>query len=112
MGKLTRCLGAAVLIALLAHLQTESALAVPFNVACGGQADVDTNPATLVGCTVGTLGTINDLTVSLEIDDPAGFPYVSDLEIILINDATGISVGSVHGVPGGDSRSVHGRHIR
>ena len=92
MGKLIRCLGAAALIALLANLQTESALAVPFNVACGGQADIDTNPATVVGCTVGSLGTITDLTVSLEIDDPAGFPYVSDLEIILTNVSAAISV--------------------
>ena len=92
MGRLTRYLGLAALIVLLASMQTDSALAVPFNVACGGQADIDTNPATLIGCTVGTLGTINDLTVSLEIDDPTGFPYVSDLEIILINDSTGIFV--------------------
>ncbi len=92
MGKLTRYLGAAVLIALLTHLQTESALAVPFNIGCGAQANIDTNPPTLVACSVGSLGTISDLTVSLEIDDPGGFPYVSDLEIILINDSTGISV--------------------
>ena len=65
---------------------------MPFNIGCGAQADIDTNPPTLVACSVGSAGTINDLTVSLEIDDPAGFPYVSDLEIILINDSTGISV--------------------
>jgi len=91
-GKLTRCLGAVALIALLANFQTESALAVPFNIACGGQANIDTDPPTLVTCSVGSLGTINDLTVSLEIDDPAGFPFVSDLEITLTNDSTAISV--------------------
>ena len=92
MGKLTRCLGAAVLIALLTHLQTESALAVPFNIGCGAQANIDTNPPTLVACSVGSLGTISDLTVSLVIDDPAGGPYVSDLEITLTDDSSGISV--------------------
>jgi len=91
-GKLTRCLGAAALIALLASIQTESALAVPFDIGCGGQVDIDTDPPTLAACSVGSLGAINDLTVSLEIDDPAGFAYVSDLEIILTNDSTGISV--------------------
>lgn len=92
MGKLTRYLGAAVLIALLTHLQTESALAVPFSIGCGAQANIDTSSPTLVACSVGSLGTISDLTVSLEINDPGGFPFVSDLEIILINDSTGISV--------------------
>ena len=92
MGKLTGCLGTAALIALLATMQTESALAVPFDVGCGGQVDIDTNPPTLVTCTLGAVGPINDLTVSLEIDDPAGFPYVSDLEIILTDDSTGVSV--------------------
>ena len=92
MGKLTRCLGAAALIALLANLQTEGALALPFNTACGGQNDIDTAVPTLVTCSVATVGLISDLTVYLEIDDPVGVPYVSDLEIILTDDSTGISV--------------------
>jgi hypothetical protein len=90
--KLTKAFGAAALIALLANLQTDSALAVPFDIDCGGQVDIDTNPPTLVACSAGAVGAITDLTVLLEIDDPAGFPYVSDLEIILIDDSTGISV--------------------
>lgn len=92
MNKLTKAFGAAALVALLINLQTDSALAVPFDIDCGGQADIDTNPATLVACSAGPVGAITDLTVVLEIDDPAGFPYVSDLEIILIDDSTGISV--------------------
>lgn len=90
-NKLTKAFGAAVLVALLATLQTESALAVPFDIDCGGQADIDTNPATLAVCSAGPVGAINDLTVVLVIDDPGGTPYVSDLEIILIDDSTGIS---------------------
>lgn len=92
MNKLTKAFGAAALIALLTTLQTESALAVPFDIDCGGQADIDTDPATLVVCSAGPVGAITDLTVVLEIDDPGGFPYVSDLEIILTDDSTGISV--------------------
>ena len=92
MGKLTRCLGAAALIALIAIIKTESALAVPFDIDCGGQADIDTAAPTLVVCGVGVLGEISDLTVALEIDDPGGFPYVADLEITLTDDSTGISV--------------------
>jgi hypothetical protein len=85
-GKLTRCLGAAALVALLATVQTERALAIPFNLGCGGQVNVDTDPPTLVTCTLVDVGPINDLTIVLEIDDPAGSPYVSDLEIILYKD--------------------------
>ena len=66
MGKLTRCLGAAALIALLASTQTESALAIPFNANCGGQANVDTDPPTLVTCTLVDVGPINDLIGELE----------------------------------------------
>ncbi len=89
--KLAKAFGVVVLIMLLANLQTESALAVPFDIDCGGQADIDTDPATLVVCTAVLAGAINDLTVVLEIDDPAGTPYVSDLEIILTDDSTGTS---------------------
>lgn len=91
MNKLAKAFGAAALIALLTTLQTESVLAVPFDIDCGGQADIDTNPSTLVACIAGPVGPITELTVVLEIDDPAGTPYVSDLEIILIDDSTGTS---------------------
>jgi subtilisin-like proprotein convertase family protein len=45
-----------------------AAIPVPFDIAGPGQADVDTNPATVVDLTALILGTILDLNVSVEID--------------------------------------------
>jgi hypothetical protein len=98
-GRLTRYLGAAALTALFAAAQTDRALAVPFDIDCGGWADVDTSSPTLVGCTAGPVGAITDLTVFLEIDDPDGTPYASDLEIILMDDSAGTSVVLYSGSP-------------
>jgi hypothetical protein len=80
------------LLAALSLVHGGAAHALSFDQDCGGQTDVDTATATLVGCTISQVGTITDLTVVIEIDDPGGAPYVSDLELILSDDSTGDSV--------------------
>jgi hypothetical protein len=80
------------LFASLSMVHAGAAHALSFDQDCGGQTDVDTATATLVGCTISQAGTITDLTVVIEIDDPGAAPYVSDLELILSDDSTGDSV--------------------
>jgi len=76
----------------LLWLPTGASVAAPFDIDCGGASDVDTNPATIVGCNVAQAGTITDLDVYLEIDDDAGTPYATDLGIRLIHLATATAV--------------------
>lgn len=70
----------------------QGAAAVPFNLVCPAQNDVDTDPATVVTCISATSGGIQDLNVQLNIDENPGTPYVSDLTITLTHVATGTTV--------------------
>ncbi len=73
-------------------LGSGQAMAAPFDLSCGGANDVDTNPATIVGCNIAETGTITDLNVYLNIDDTSANPYATDLEITLVHVGSGISV--------------------
>ena len=63
-----------------------------FSVNCGGATNVDTNPMTALGCSVGAAGILVDLNVALEINDLAANPYATDLQIILTHVASATSV--------------------
>jgi hypothetical protein len=60
------------LLAALSLVHGGAAYALSFDQDRGGQTDVDTFTATLVGCTISQAGTITGLTVVIEIDDAAG----------------------------------------
>ncbi len=66
--------------------------AAPFDINCGGATNVDTNPATIVTCSVGEIGTITDLNVVLNIDEATANAYATDLQINLVHLATATSV--------------------
>jgi hypothetical protein len=68
------------------------AAAAPFDVDCGGAANVDTNPATVVACNVVVTGAISDLNVFLNIDDATNNPYATDLQISLVHVLSGTTV--------------------
>lgn len=88
--RLTCALSVIVLAASL--LVGGQAAAAPFDINCGGANNVDTNPATIVGCNVTATGTITDLDVYLNIDDATNDPYATDLQISLIHVSSGTSV--------------------
>jgi hypothetical protein len=75
-------------------LAGSAANAAPFTIVCGGQNDVDTNPASVKTCNVSIAGggAIQDLTVELEIDDAVFPAYVSDLAITLTHVLSGQSL--------------------
>lgn len=76
----------AIAAAIALMLGTASAEAVVFS--CPTANNVDTDPATVVDCTVDVSGNIHDLDVSLAIE---GGGWIDDLEIILSHN--GVSVG-------------------
>ena len=68
-----------------------TAFADSFDIDCGGQDDVDTDPAMIVACNVGTVGFIDDLNIDLHIENLSGGEYATDLQITLIHISTGTS---------------------
>ncbi|MDP6977216.1 MAG: PEP-CTERM sorting domain-containing protein [Myxococcota bacterium] len=77
-------------IALLSIFGSGQAAAAPFDFGCGSADDIDTNPATIVGCNVTETGTISDLNVYLNIDDFSATddPYATDLQLSLVHVAS------------------------
>ena len=68
-----------------------TAFADSFDIDCGGQDDVDNDPAIIVGCNVGTVGFINDLNIDLHFENLSGGEYATDLQITLIHISSGTS---------------------
>jgi hypothetical protein len=80
-----------VLVTAVTILFSGTASANSFDIDCGGQNDVDTDPATIVGCNVATVGFIEDLNIDLHFENLSGGEYATDLQITLIHISTGTS---------------------
>jgi hypothetical protein len=84
-------LRAFVFVTAITVLFSGTASANSFDIDCGGQDDVDTDPAMIVGCNVATVGLIDDLNVDLHFESFSGGEYATDLQITLIHLSTGTS---------------------
>jgi len=80
------------LLVSLFWLSAASSAHAAFMANCGGANDIDTPTVTAIGCNVVETGLIADLNVALEIDDLAGNPYATDLQLTLTHVASGTTV--------------------